>query len=45
MNTIARYPRARYVIGVTLIEMMVAVLVLSVGLLGMAGLQAATVTY
>lgn len=31
--------------GVTLIEMMVAILVLSVGLLGMAGLQAATSKY
>lgn len=31
--------------GVTLIEMMVAVLVLSIGLLGIAGLQAATAKY
>ena len=45
MNTIASYPRARYAKGVTLIEMMVAVLVLSVGLLGIAGLQAATAKY
>ena len=37
--------RLRQARGVTLIEMMVAVLVLSVGLLGIAGLQAATSKY
>ncbi len=35
-------PRAR---GVTLVEMMVAILVLAIGLLGVAGLQAATSKY
>ena len=45
MNTFATHPRALYAKGVTLIEMMVAVLVLSVGLLGIAGLQAATAKY
>ena len=35
----------RHARGVTLIEMMVAVLVLSIGLLGIAGMQAATSKY
>lgn len=39
-----KYPPSR-VKGVTLIEMMVAVLVLSIGMLGIAGLQAATSKY
>jgi len=45
MNTSIPNARVRHARGVTLIEMMVAVLVLSVGLLGIAGLQAATSKY
>jgi type IV pilus assembly protein PilV len=38
-------PRRRHLQGVTLIEVLVAVMVLSIGLLGIAGLQLATAKY
>lgn len=37
-----KYGERKAIQGLTLVEMLVAVLVLSVGLLGIAGLQAAT---
>lgn len=42
-NNYDRLPKS--IAGVTLIEMMIAVLILSIGLLGIAGLQAATTKY
>jgi type IV pilus assembly protein PilV len=45
INISASSAHIRYMSGVTLIEMMIAVLVLSIGLLGIAGLQAATSKY
>lgn len=40
-----RLGRRRYAAGVTLVEVLVAVIVLSIGLLGIAGLQVATAKY
>jgi type IV pilus assembly protein PilV len=33
------YPRSKYVLGFTLIEVLVTIVVVSIGLLGLAGLQ------